>query len=135
MPSRLSPPENDPTENAMKSTAVVFATIGCLTLLTFLFVYTSSINIFLIWDAKTYRYLAICAGLMIAAIFGAALLAAGKPGTSKLAIAVLLLTALITQFLFGFDLYTVMAVGLLSVAALIDCTALPSEAAEESQQP
>lgn len=134
MRSRLSPPENEQTENAMKSTAVVFATIGCLTLLTFLFVYTSSINIFLVWDAKTYRYLAICAGLMIAAIFGAALLAAGKTGTSGPAIAVLLLTALITQLLFGFDLYTVMAVGLLYAAALIECTALNSDTVEESQQ-
>jgi len=118
----------------MKNTALVFAVIGCLSLLTFLLVYTSSVNIFLIWDAKAYRYLATCAGLMIAAIVGTALLAAGKPTASRLAIGVLLLTALITQFLFGFDLYTVMAVGLLYVAALIECTALPSDAVEASQQ-
>lgn len=118
----------------MKSTSIVFATIGCLTLLTFLLVYTSSVNIFLIWDAKAYSYLATCAGLMIAAIAGTVLLAAGKTATSGLAIAVLLLTALITQFLFGFDLYTCLAVGLLYVAALIECTVLPSDAVEESQQ-
>lgn len=114
----------------MKNTSIVFATIGCLTLLTFLFVYTSSVNIFLIWDAKAYRYLATCAGLMIAAIVGTALLAAGKPVTSGLAIAVLLLTAVLTQCLFGFDLYTVMAVGLLYVASFIELVSRPSDTAE-----
>lgn len=118
----------------MKNTSIVFAIIGCLTLLAFLCIYTSSVNIFLIWDAKAYRYLATCGGLMIAAIIGTALLAPGKPATSGLAIGILLLTALITQFLFGFDLYTCLAVGLLYVAALIECTALPSDAVEESQQ-
>lgn len=118
----------------MKNTASVFAVIGCLSLLTFLLIYTSSVNIFLIWDAKAYRYLATCVGLMIAAVVGTVLLAAGKPATSRLAIGVLLLTALITQFLFGFDLYTGMAVGLLYVAALIEYTALPSDAVEAPQQ-
>lgn len=117
----------------MKNTSIVFAFTGCLALLTFLCVYTSSINIFAIWDAKAYSYLATCAGLMIAALVGTALLAPGKPVTSRVAIGVLLLTAVIAQFLFGFDLYTFMAVGLLYVAALVECTSLPAHDVEQPQ--
>lgn len=71
--------------------------------------------------------------MLIAAASGTALLAPGKPATSGVAIAVLLLTAVLTQCLFGFDLYTVMAVGLLYVAALIELTSLPSDTAESPQ--
>lgn len=117
----------------MKNTAIVFAFISCLALLTFLVVYTKPINIFAIWDAKAYSYLATCAGLMIAAFIGTALLAPGKPVTSRIAIGVLLLTAVLTQCLFGFDLYTVMAVGLLYVAAFIELTSRPSNAAASPQ--
>lgn len=118
----------------MKNTAIVFAFTGCLALLTFLCVYTRSINVLAIWDAKTYNYLALCGGLMIAALVGTALLAPGKPILSGAAIGVLLLTALMTQFLFGFDLYTCMAVGLLYVATLIECSALSAQKGEEQPQ-
>src|SRR5690606_10282973 len=105
----------------------------CLALLTFLCVYTRSINVLAIWDAKTYGYLALCGGLMIAALVGTALLAPSKPATSRFAIGILLLTALLAQFLFGFDVYTCMAVGLLYVAALIECASLPTHDVEEPQ--
>lgn len=133
MALRLSPPAMSQPAHEMKNTSIVFAFSGCLALLTFLFVYTKSINVLAIWDAKAYGYLATCAGLMIVAAIGTALLAPGKPATSGVAIAVLLLTAVLTQCLFGFDLYTVMAVGLLYVAAFIELASLPSDTAESPQ--
>lgn len=120
--------------NEMKNTAIVFAFTGCLALLTFLCVYTSSINVFAIWNAKTYGYLATCGGLMMAAFIGTALLAPGKAATSRFAIGILMLTALLAQFLFGFDVYTFMAVGLLYVAALIECCSLSAQDGEEQPQ-
>jgi hypothetical protein len=134
MPSRLAPSVTTRPPDKMKNTANVFASIGCLTLLTFLVVYTSSTNIFLIWDAKAFGYLATCAGLMIAAVVGTVLLAVDKPSTSGPAVTVLLLTALITQFLFGFDLHSVLAVGPLYVAALVELCALLADTTEEPQQ-
>ncbi|UVL58338.1 hypothetical protein [Pseudomonas sp. B21-035] len=102
-----------------KGTAVALGFIGCITLIGYIINYTSTINVFLIWDFKAYSYIAICFSLVALALLGTFLLNHHNIDTNVFGGLLVLAIAGISQMIFGVEPSVIMCLGGLYVAGVI----------------
>nr|NLU60130.1 hypothetical protein [Pseudomonas sp. BIGb0427] len=99
-----------------KGTAVALGFIGCITLIGYIIHYTSTINVFLIWDFKAYSYIAICFSLVALALLGTFLLNHHNIDTNVFGGLLVLAIAGISQMIFGVEPSVIMCLAGLYVA-------------------
>ncbi|KJK14982.1 hypothetical protein ACIOVF_19805 [Pseudomonas sp. NPDC087612] len=102
-----------------KGTAVALGFIGCITLIGYIINYTSTINVFLIWDFKAYSYIAICFSLVALALLGTFLLNHHNIDTNVFGGLLVLAIAGISQMIFGVEPSVIMCLAGLYVAGVI----------------
>ncbi|ROL64703.1 hypothetical protein [Pseudomonas vranovensis] len=102
-----------------KGIAVALGFIGCITLIGYIIHYTSTINVFLIWDFKAYSYIAICFSLVALALLGTFLLNHHNIDTNVFGGLLVLVIAGISQMIFGVEPSVIMCLAGLYVAGVI----------------